>query len=106
MAEPGENAWASRVWKAVRSVPKGQIATYGDIAEAADCTPRMVGRALRMAPRALRLPWHRIVAACGRIALPGEAGLEQRFLLESEGAVFRGRKVALEGRRWRPSGSR
>ena len=105
MPEAGGSAWASRVWKAVRSIPKGRIATYGDIAEVADCTPRMVGRALRMAPRALRLPWHRIVAACGRIALPGEAGLEQRFLLETEGAVFRGRKVALEGRRWSPKRS-
>ena len=102
MPESGESAWASRVWKAVRSIPRGQIATYGDIAEAADCTPRMVGRALRMAPRALRLPWQRVVAAGGRIALPGESGFEQRFLLESEGAVFQGRKVLLEGRRWRP----
>ena len=89
----------------MRQVPKGFIATYGDIAEAAGCTPRMVGRALRAAPRGLRLPWHRIVAAGGRIALPGEPGLEQRLRLEAEGARFRGRRVSLEGRRWIPPGS-
>lgn len=98
----GNAGWASRVWKAVRSIPKGQIATYGDIADAADCSPRMVGRALRRAPKALRLPWQRVVAAGGRIALPGEAGMEQRLRLEAEGAVFRGRKVSLERCRWSP----
>ncbi|MBI1356748.1 MAG: cysteine methyltransferase [Acidobacteria bacterium] len=102
MAEPSEPSWASRVWRAVRRVPQGRIATYGDIAEAADCSPRMVGRALRQAPKGLRLPWHRIVAAGGRIALPGEAGLEQRLRLEAEGARFRGRRVSLEGCRWSP----
>lgn len=103
MAKPRPTAdWVLRVWKAVRSVPAGQIATYGDIAEAADCTPRMVGRALRMASPGMRLPWQRVVAAGGRIALPGESGLEQRLRLESEGAVFHGRKVVLKGRRWSP----
>jgi len=98
----GDAGWVARVWTAVRSIPKGQIATYGDIAEAAGCTPRMVGRALRQAPKALRLPWQRVVAAGGRIALPGEAGFEQRLRLEAEGAAFHGRKVSLQGRRWSP----
>ena len=106
MPEPSPEAgWQARVWAAVRRIPKRRIATYGDIAEAADCTPRMVGRALRSAPKGLRLPWHRVVAAGGRIALPGEAGLEQRLRLEAEGAVFHGRKVRLDGRRWSPFGS-
>jgi methylated-DNA-protein-cysteine methyltransferase-like protein len=42
------------------------------------------------------LPWQRVVAAGGRIALPGERGLEQRFRLESEGVKFSGKKVRMK----------
>lgn len=105
MAERAEpTAWVRRVWQAVRTIPKGRIATYGDVAEVAGCTPRMVGRALRLASPGLRLPWQRVVAAGGRIALPGDAGFEQRLRLEAEGVAFRGRKVVLKGRRWSPNG--
>jgi hypothetical protein len=41
------------------------------------------------------LPWHRVVAAGGRIAIPGEDGLDQRFRLEMEGVKFSGRKVRM-----------
>jgi len=41
------------------------------------------------------LPWHRVVAAGGRIAIPGEGGLDQRFRLEMEGVKFSGRKVRM-----------
>ena len=41
------------------------------------------------------LPWHRVVAAGGRIAIPGEHGLDQRFRLEMEGVKFSGRKVRM-----------
>jgi methylated-DNA-protein-cysteine methyltransferase-like protein len=91
-----------RVWAQVRRVPKGSVATYGDIAELAGCTARQVGSALRHSPPGLRLPWHRILAAGGRIALPGDSGLTQRLKLEQEGVAFRGRKVDLKACRWRP----
>jgi hypothetical protein len=42
------------------------------------------------------LPWQRVVAAGGRIALPGERGLEQRFRLEAEGVKFSGKKVRMK----------
>ena len=91
-----------RIWDLVRRIPRGRLTTYGDLAEAAGCTARQVGWALRKAPAGLRLPWHRVLAAGGRIALPGEAGLEQRFRLEAEGVAFRGRKARLGERRWQP----
>ena len=87
-----------RVWAAVRRIPRGQVATYGEIGGAAGCTARQVGWALRRAGSERRLPWHRVVAAQGRIALPGSAGLEQRLRLEQEGVPFRGRRVWLEQR--------
>ena len=90
------------IWELVRQVPKGRVATYGDIAELAGCTARQVGFALRRSPPGLRLPWQRIVAAGGRIALPGDGGLTQRLKLEQEGVGFRGRKVDLAKHRWKP----
>ncbi|MDA0204661.1 MAG: MGMT family protein [Acidobacteria bacterium] len=85
-----------RVWAAVRRIPRGQVATYGEIGAATGCTARQVGSALRRAGSERRLPWHRVVAAEGRIALPGSAGLEQRLRLEQEGVPFRGKRVWLE----------
>jgi methylated-DNA-protein-cysteine methyltransferase-like protein len=85
-----------RVWTAVRLIPRGQVATYGEIGTAVGCTARQVGWALRRAGSERRLPWHRVVAAQGRIALPGSAGLEQRLRLEQEGVPFRGKRVWLD----------
>ena len=92
-----------RVWALVRKVPKGAVATYGDIADLAGCTARQVGFALRRSPAGMRLPWHRILAAGGRIALPGDSGLTQRLKLEQEGVTFRGRRVNIAKHRWRPA---
>jgi alkylated DNA nucleotide flippase Atl1 len=39
------------------------------------------------------MPWHRVLGRGGRILLPGEAGLNQRSLLEVEGVRFRGNRV-------------
>ena len=89
-----------KIWRFVRKVPRGRVATYGDIAAMAGCTARQVGSALRRSPPGLKLPWHRIVAAGGRIALPGDSGLTQRLRLEQEGVGFRGRRVDMAGHRF------
>jgi methylated-DNA-protein-cysteine methyltransferase-like protein len=78
----------------IRKVPRGRVSTYGAIAKAAGyprCS-RHVARVLNQVPG---LPWQRIVGSGGRISLPREAGLEQRFLLEAEGIKFKGRRVDL-----------
>src|SRR5271157_4228542 len=79
----------------IRNIPSGKVATYGDIARAAGQpgAARQVVWAIRSGHD---LPWHRVVGAGGRISLTGENGLEQRLRLESEGAVFRGNRIAIE----------
>ena len=80
---------------AIRKVPRGRgVSTYGAIAVAAGYprNSRHVARVLNQVPG---LPWQRILGSGGRISLPRERGLEQRFLLEAEGVRFRGRKVNL-----------
>ncbi len=86
---------AQAVRAVVRRIPRGCATTYGDIAKQVGCTARQVGWALRQSGPE-RLPWHRVVAAQGRIALPGAAGMEQRLRLEQEGVPFRGRRVWLD----------
>ena len=86
------------IWSLIRRIPRGKVATYGDIAEATGMpmNPRQVGFALRKAPPGMNLPWQRVLGAGGRISLPGQAGLDQRFRLEAEGVKFAGRKVRME----------
>lgn len=92
----------ARIWDLVARIPAGRVATYGDIALAAGLPrgARQVGRALRACPAQRELPWHRVLAAGGRIALPGDRGREQRLRLEYEGVPFAGARVRLELCRW------
>ncbi len=77
----------------VRRVPRGKVATYGDIAYAAGYpgAARQVAWALHT--ESAGLPWHRIVGAGGTILLTGEHGFEQRLHLQAEGVGFVGLKV-------------
>lgn len=79
----------------IRTIPRGKVASYGEIARAAGFPgrARQVVWALR---NARGLPWHRVVGAGGKIMLPGENGLEQRLRLENEGVAFRGGRVWME----------
>jgi methylated-DNA-protein-cysteine methyltransferase-like protein len=76
----------------VRRIPRGRVATYGDIAERAGLEghARQVGYALHALPPGIRVPWHRVVNARGEISLRrGSDSHElQRVLLEAEGIVF------------------
>ena len=82
--------------KVIRSIPKGKVATYGQVAAAAGYPlyHRAVARLLRSAPTG-SLPWQRVIGAGGAIKLPFEAGAEQRLRLKMEGVAFRGRNVDL-----------
>jgi alkylated DNA nucleotide flippase Atl1 len=77
------------------------VITYGGVATAAGFpgAARLTVRALQGADR---LPWHRVVGAGGRIALPGEDGREQRLRLAIEGVAFRGDRVDMEAHAWVP----
>ena len=88
------NRMFPRIRQTIMKVPRGRVSSYGAIARAAGFpgAARMVVRALHQSHG---LPWHRVVASGGRIALPGEHGHDQRFRLEMEGVKFSGRKVRM-----------
>ncbi|MFZ1898364.1 methylated-DNA--[protein]-cysteine S-methyltransferase [Methanoregula sp.] len=56
---------SARIYQAVREVPYGSTATYGEIAAQIGTSPRAVGRAMAHNPTPLVVPCHRIVAANG-----------------------------------------
>jgi len=89
-----------RIRATILKIPRGKVSTYGAVALAAGFpgAARQVVWALR---KSHGLPWHRVVAAGGRIALPGEAGMEQRFRLESEGVRFSGTRVRMKEHEFR-----
>jgi methylated-DNA-protein-cysteine methyltransferase-like protein len=80
--------------KTVCRIPRGKVATYGDVARASGHpgSARQVAWALRDA-EVEGIPWHRVLGSGGRILLPGEAGGLQRRLLELEGVKFIGARV-------------
>lgn len=86
------NRMREKIQATIRKVPRGQVSSYGAIARAAGYpgAARQVAWTLHVSAG---LPWHRILGAGGEIKLRGEAALEQRFRLESEGVTFRGRRV-------------
>lgn len=92
------------IYTVVRKIPRGRVATYGQIATLAGYPKqaRLVGYALNGCPRAL--PWHRVINAQGRISLPADstAAMTQRRRLEAEGVSFQGERVDLARYRWQP----
>lgn len=89
-----------RIYEAVKRIPKGRVATYGQVAAMAgnERMSRAVGNALHKNPTPGIVPCHRVVDAKGRLA-GGFAfgGMEaQAALLTREGVEVKDGKVALE----------
>jgi methylated-DNA-protein-cysteine methyltransferase related protein len=78
---------------AIRLIPHGKVATYGQIAEAAGYPRyhRQVAQVLRKWGDGL--PWHRVLGSGGQIKCKRDGGFEQRLRLEMEGIRFRGSRV-------------
>ena len=81
---------------AIRQIPPGKVATYGQVAAAAGYPlyHRQVVQVLRRSGDSL--PWQRVVGAGGHIRFKHEMAQEQRFRLEMEGVRFRGKLIPLE----------
>jgi methylated-DNA-protein-cysteine methyltransferase-like protein len=95
-----------RIWAVVARIPRGCVATYGQVAREAGLPgrARLAGRALAEMPAKPALPWYRVLNAQGRISLPaGSRGApEQARRLKAEGVEVKGSRVSLARHRWRP----
>ena len=82
----------SRIYEAVKRIPRGSVATYGQVAEAVG-NPRLarvVGYALHVNPRPGEIPCHRVVTRDGAVSSAFAFGgaNRQAELLEAEGVAF------------------
>jgi O-6-methylguanine DNA methyltransferase len=97
----------SRVLNLVRRIPPGRVATYCDIARMAGYpgAARAVGNVMRTAKRP-DVPYHRVIAAGGRLGGYGGREVLKRALLVAEGVTVVGMRVrSFERFRWKPARS-
>ena len=95
------------IWRCVKRIPRGKVATYGQIARIAgiDGHARFVGYALHGLKTNSEIPWHRVINAQGKISLPGLAAKRQRRLLEMENIMFSSSgKIDLRKYQWKNRG--
>jgi methylated-DNA-[protein]-cysteine S-methyltransferase len=94
--------FARRVLNVLRRIPVGRVTTYGDVARLAGRpgAARAVGNILREAAEP-GLPYHRVIAAGGRVGGYGRHPHLKAGLLMAEGhTVRRGRIVGFAKVRW------
>src|SRR5262245_8556080 len=100
-----------RIYAVVSRIPKGRVATYGQVAALAGLPrqARFVGYALHALPTDSDVPWHRVVNAAGKISLRADALRHdelQAHLLRREGVRFVNGTIPLARYRWQPRSRR
>lgn len=92
------------LYAALAQVPPGKVISYGQLAAAAGLgrAARWVGQMLGRLPEDTQLPWHRVLAADGRLSLPAAsaAAVEQRARLRAEGVEVQGQRVDMRRHGW------
>jgi methylated-DNA-protein-cysteine methyltransferase-like protein len=95
-----------RIWETIRDIPRGSVASYGQIADIAGIPrgARQVGYALRHVPAGMELPWHRVLQVSGKSAFSANsrAFARQRDRLAEEGVVMLNGRVDMSRYRWQP----
>ena len=82
--------FSEEVIKIILSIPKGKVASYGQIAAVAGNpkASRQVSRLLHTCSKKYNLPWHRVINSNGKISLKGKIYFKQVALLENEDIEF------------------
>jgi methylated-DNA-protein-cysteine methyltransferase-like protein len=97
--------FSTQVIQLVRAIPKGKVATYGQIAQLAGKPQgsRGVAWLLSSSSNAHKLPWHRVLNSKGKISFPpGSAShKKQKRLLQGEGVVFSADQIDLRKFGWK-----
>jgi methylated-DNA-[protein]-cysteine S-methyltransferase len=95
--------FAARVLTVVRRIPRGRVATYGDVARAAGKpgAARAVGNIMRGCGRP-DVPCHRVIAAGGQLGGYGGNESIKKGLLAAEGVIVSGRRIQMKTFGWRP----
>ncbi|MEO9333309.1 MGMT family protein [Ectopseudomonas guguanensis] len=115
--KPSESAWPAApaasadarreaLYLVLAQIPEGKVLSYGELAQLAGLgrAARWVGRTLSQLPDGTSLPWHRVIAAGGRLSLAAgsPSGAEQRARLRAEGIGILNERVDMRRHGWRP----
>ncbi len=110
MSKQKTHSFHERVKALIKKIPRGKVATYGQIAALAGNPrgARQVAWVLHSSSDSAKLPWQRVINSQGTISLPRLEGYEvQRALLEREGVRFGVReRIDLERYQWQPRAKR
>ncbi|MBA1272301.1 MGMT family protein [Stutzerimonas azotifigens] len=94
----------SALYLTMAQIPPGKVISYGELAAMAGLgrAARWVGRTLSQLPEGTSLPWHRVIAAGGRLSLPAgtRSGQEQRARLRAEGVTIVNDRVDVRRHGW------
>ncbi|WP_205859138.1 MGMT family protein [Pleionea sediminis] len=100
------NLSAKRILTIVKSIPKGSVASYGQVADLAGLPgrARLVGKVLKENSEK-DLPWHRVIRASGQLAFDEASTVfkQQRKLLANDGVTVCNRRVDMSLFQWKPS---
>jgi len=99
-------SFTSTVRAVVASIPKGKVATYGQVAKLAGHpgAARAVGMVMRTNKDTKAVPCHRVVGSTGALTgyAYGDGIKSKKLMLEREGVDFKGDKVDLAASGWSP----
>ena len=100
----GELNKNERIWQVVSRIPRGKVATYGQVARLADLPgySRYVGYTMKMLPSGSKIPWFRVVNSKGQLSFPKQSAQYQvqQEKLEAEGVVFNKGRFCLQTYKW------
>ena len=99
--EKDEAISATAIYSALMKIPRGKVATYGDIAKiiGRPKASRAVGAILNKNPNPVKVPCHRVVMSDGTIGGYAFGKSKKKELLEGEGLCFAGDRVVEFSRR-------
>ncbi len=99
-----QSPFTEKIYELSRRIPKGKVATYGQLAKLAGNprAARAVGSAMRTNPDIPKTPCHRVVASDGSLTgySAGQGISTKRKMLLDEGVSFKGMKVDLAKSQW------
>lgn len=95
-----------KIWFIVNLIPKGNVSSYGKIADLAGLPgrARYVSTALKRAPKEMQLPWHRVMNSQGKISFESKSQFyqTQMELLRLEGVQVNRGRISLSEYEWKP----
>ncbi len=99
-----KKTFSEKVYAFTKQIPRGKVATYGQIARLAGnpCAARAVGMCMKKNPYIPLVPCHRVVGSDGNLTgySVREGLVTKKAILLAEGVVFRGDKVDLQRSLW------